>query len=165
MESIVGQGSCFTLELPKGTAINCKPQVEEFASPIEVTDGSQYTVLYVEDNPDNLDLVQKILSEQKNINFLSATLAQEGIVLARAHRPQLILMDINLPDMNGVEALEKLKSFDETREIPVIAVSANAMKADISRAMTAGFTDYIVKPINIIEFIKTIDTVLTKKTG
>jgi CheY-like chemotaxis protein len=74
-------------------------------------------------------------------------------------------MDINLPDMSGIEALEKLKSFDETRETPVSAVSANAMKADISRAMTAGFMDYIVKPIHIIDFIKTIDTVLTKKTG
>ena len=122
-------------------------------------------MLYVEDNPDNLELVQRILSKQNNIKFLPATLAKEGIDLARAYRPQLILMDINLPDMSGIEALEKLKSFDETREIPVIAVSANAMKADISRAMTAGFTDYIVKPIHIIDFIKTIDTVLTKKIG
>ena len=62
-------------------------------------------MLYVEDNPDNLELVQRILSKQNNIKFLPATLAKEGIDLARAYRPQLILMDINLPDMSGIEAL------------------------------------------------------------
>jgi signal transduction histidine kinase/CheY-like chemotaxis protein len=165
VESTLGQGSCFSFELPMGKGLEKASLTKESIVPIESEGEDHHTVLYIEDNPDNLALVQQILVEQPNIKFLSAVKAQSGIELARSHQPKLILMDIDLPDMSGIEAMEILKSFDETRGIPVIAVSANAMEKDIDKAMDAGFKDYIVKPINVPRFIKIIDDILSKETG
>ncbi|MCH7569537.1 MAG: response regulator [Deltaproteobacteria bacterium] len=120
----------------------------------------QYTVLYIEDNPTNLLLVREILSTRPNITFLSADDAELGIELAQARCPDLILMDINLPGMDGIAATKQLQIYKETREIPVIAVSAYATEADKKKAMAAGFKDYITKPFNISEFLETIDEIL-----
>ena len=134
-------------------------------NPIEAEGRTSHTILYVEDNPQNLELVQAILNEQQNIKLLTASHAQMGIDLAITHQPNLILMDINLPEMSGIEALEKLKLIDETRNIPVIAVSANAMKSDIDKAIEVGFIRYVVKPIDIAVFVKTIDEILNMNKG
>ncbi len=120
----------------------------------------QYTVLYIEDNPTNLLLVGEILSTRPNITFLSAVDAELGIELAQARCPDLILMDINLPGMDGIAATKQLQTYKETREIPVIAVSAYAKESDKKKAMAAGFKDYITKPFSISEFLETIDEVL-----
>jgi len=120
----------------------------------------QYTVLYIEDNPTNLLLVSEILSTRPNVTFLSAVDAESGIELAQAHCPDLILMDINLPGMDGIAAAKQLQTYKETREIPVIAVSAYVTEADKKKAMGAGVKDYITKPFNISEFLETIDEVL-----
>lgn len=167
VESTIGRGSCFTIELPLVTNKDnkCDPLIQESASPIEEEGRTSHTILYVEDNLQNLELVQAILNEQKNIKLLTASHAQMGIDLAISRQPHLILMDINLPEMSGIEALEKLKLIDETRNIPVIAVSANAMKDEVDRAMAAGFIKYIVKPINITIFVKTINEILNDKKG
>jgi CheY-like chemotaxis protein/anti-sigma regulatory factor (Ser/Thr protein kinase) len=164
LENTPGQGSCFIVELPMGKDIEYESQAKEVVISIEADGKNLHTVLYIEDNPANLALVEAILSEQPNIKFLSAPQAKLGIELALSHHPQLILMDIDLPGMNGVEAMEQLKSFDETRDIPVIAVSANAMKKDIETAMAAGFKDYVVKPIDMMGFVKAINDILIKKT-
>ncbi len=164
LESTVGHGSCFAVELPMAMSTGniCESQTKTPFSSIETDEKIRHTILYVEDNPQNLELVQAILSEQSNIKLISATRAQLGIDLARSHQPHLILMDINLPEMSGIEALEKLKSFDETRSIPTIAVSANAMKEDIDKAMAAGFNNYIIKPIDITVFMKVITETLNR---
>ncbi len=117
----------------------------------------RYTMLYVEDNPANLKLVESILQRRPNISLLSASQAQPGIELARSHQPNIILMDINLPDMDGYEALKLLECYDDTKNIPVIAISANAMPKDIERGKSAGFKDYVTKPINVNKFLEVVD--------
>ena len=120
----------------------------------------QYTVLYIEDNPTHLLLVNGILSTRPNITFLSAVDAELGIELAQARCPDLILMDINLPRMDGIAATKQLQIYKETRKIPVIAVSAYTTEADKKKAMAAGFKDYITKPFNISELLEPIDEIL-----
>lgn len=138
---------------------------EEFRTPTktpsaQMEEDLQCTVLYIEDSPTNLLLVREILSTRPNITFLSADDAESGIELAQACCPDLILMDISLPGMDGIAATKELQIHSETREIPVIAVSAYAMEADKKEAMAAGFKDYITKPFNISELLETIDEIL-----
>lgn len=121
---------------------------------------AQYTLLYVEDNPANLKLVEQILQIRSDIKLLSAPGAQLGIDLARAHQPHLILMDINMPEMDGITAMKKLRNYEETCHIPIIAVSANAMESDIKKGLRAGFKAYISKPFNIEKFFIEINRFL-----
>ena len=118
------------------------------------------TVLYIDDSPTNLFLVSEMLSTRPNITFLSAGDGESGIALAQARCPDLILMDINLPGMDGIAATKKLQIQKETREIPVIAVSAHSTETDKKKAMAAGFKDYVTKPFNIRELLETIDEIL-----
>jgi len=120
----------------------------------------QYTVLYIEDNPPNLLLVGEILSTRPNVTFLSAGDAELGIELAQARCPDLILMDIKLPGMDGIAAAKELQTYKETQGTPVIGVSAYATEADKIKAMAAGFKEYIIKPFNISELLETIDEIL-----
>jgi two-component system, cell cycle response regulator DivK len=107
-------------------------------------------VLIVEDNERNMKLVRDLL-QFKGFRTLEADSATEGIALATAHQPDLILMDIQLPDMDGVAALGRLRADPATTDIPVVAVTAFAMKEDEQRLMQAGFDGYLVKPINVRE--------------
>ena len=117
-------------------------------------------VLYIEDNPANLRLVQKMLERIPGIDLYSATNAEMGIELARSKLPSLILMDINLPGMNGYQALIVLRDDELTSEIPVIALSANAMTHDIKRGELEDFDKYLTKPFDISEFLKVVDEVV-----
>jgi two-component system, cell cycle response regulator DivK len=108
-------------------------------------------ILIVEDNEKNLKLVRDVL-QFKGYRTLEARTAEEGIALANAHQPHLILMDIQLPDMDGVTARRRLIAEPATATIPVIALTAFAMKDDRERFLGAGFDGYLVKPINIKEF-------------
>ena len=108
-------------------------------------------ILIVEDNEKNLKLARDVL-QFKSYRTLEARTAAEGIDLAAAHLPNLILMDIQLPDMDGITALRRLMSEPRTAAIPVIALTAFAMKGDRERFLGAGFDGYLVKPINIKEF-------------
>jgi len=91
---------------------------------------------------------------------MSAPDAESGIELARTHRPHLILMDIDLPGMDGITAFRKLKTFEETKNIPAVVVSSNAMGFDINNALQAGFRDYVIKPFEINSFINTVQKAL-----
>jgi CheY-like chemotaxis protein len=122
----------------------------------------KYTILYVEDNPSNLKLVEQILGLNKNINLISAPQAEIGIDLAKSQDFDLILMDINLPGMSGIEAMKILRRIEKTRNLPIVALSANAMEGDIKSCLNAGFTDYIVKPINIPEFLDKTNKLLNE---
>src|SRR5262245_15276186 len=112
---------------------------------------SSELILIVEDNEKNLKLARDVL-QFKGYRTLEARTAAEGLALAQAHRPHLILMDIQLPDEDGVSALSRLKAEPSTAPIPVIALTAFAMKDDRDRFLRAGFDGYLVKPINIKEF-------------
>ena len=121
------------------------------------------TVLYIEDNLVLVDLLKAILLTKPNITLLSAHNTKLGIEMAQTHCPDLILMDIHLPGMDGMTAMKKLQTIEETQEIPVIAISADTMRVDIERAMTAGFQDYIVKPFDMADLLARIDKVLKQQ--
>jgi CheY-like chemotaxis protein len=117
-------------------------------------------VLYVEDNPANLELVSQLVARRSDLRLISAPDALLGIQYARACQPQVILMDINLPGMSGLEALEVLLADPATQHIPVIALSANAVPRDIERALAAGFFNYITKPIVVGKFMLALEAAL-----
>ena len=120
----------------------------------------QHTLLYVEDNPANLLLVEDLVARRPDIRFLSARDGRSGVELALSALPDVILMDINLPGISGVQALQLLANTSTTRAIPVIALSANAMPADIVKGLEAGFFRYLTKPIRVAEFMTTLDEAL-----
>jgi CheY-like chemotaxis protein len=124
--------------------------------------GSQqrFTLFYVEDNPANLMLVEDIIARRPDIRLLSAKDGNAGVALARSALPDVILMDINLPGISGIKALEILVNDALTAHIPVIALSANAIPRDIERGLAAGFVGYLTKPIKIVEFMQTLDATL-----
>lgn len=159
-KSSPGAGSSFYVELP----VCDEPPESESATEINAMPplalDQKYTVLYVEDNYDNLNLIKKIFLRRPFINLISAPDARIGIDLARTYRPDLILMDINLPGMDGVTAMKHLKTIKETKDIPVIALSGNALRSEINKALKEGFVHYITKPIKVSEFLDTVDRFL-----
>ena len=121
-------------------------------------------ILIVEDNERNLKLVRDVL-QVKGYKTIEATTAEDGIKLAREHRPELILMDILLPGMNGIEALEILRADPATASIPVIAVTASVMQQDRKMITEAGFDEYVGKPISVREFLDAVRAALEKKSA
>lgn len=162
--SVPNQGSCFSIELPKcEPPLNMDQEGIPAVAPIDGTEkipDPQFIILYIEDNPMNLSLVERILKQRTDIKLLSAPRAKLGLELARSHRPDLILMDINLPGMNGLEALEYLKIQEETCGIPVVALSANVMQQDMDKAKKVGFYEYLTKPVNIDRFFEVLNKIL-----
>ncbi|MDB5936998.1 MAG: Histidine kinase, partial [Massilia sp.] len=120
----------------------------------------QRTLLYVEDNPANLALVELLIERRSDLKLLTAINGHLGVVLARACQPDVILMDINLPGMSGYGALKMLQNDPVTAHIPVMALSANAVPRDIEKGMDAGFFRYLTKPINVVEFMDALDVAL-----
>lgn len=117
-------------------------------------------VLYIEDNPSNLKVVESLFQYHSNLYLLTASNGASGIEQARQYLPDVILLDIHLPDINGFNVLSRLKQDDRTRHIPVMALSADAMPLDIERGMKAGFTDYLTKPIKLDLLMQALDKVL-----
>ena len=160
VESQPGQGSTFSVTFPlseeEGNVQDLAPK--EMVRKISPSPSRERrVVLYVEDNPANLNLVRHIFRRRPDELLLTAPEAKLGIELAEAHRPDLILLDINLPGMNGLTAFKHLKAMEETRNTPVIAISANAMPRDIKKALKTGFSDYLTKPLDVPEFIRVIE--------
>jgi len=118
------------------------------------------TLLYVEDNPANLTLVEQIIGFRSDMRLVSATSAERGLEIVAEDPPDVILMDINLPGMDGTEARRVLAADPRTAHIPVIALSANAMERDVRRAMAAGFFSYLTKPIDIATLNGALDLAL-----
>jgi PAS domain S-box-containing protein len=163
VESTVGEGSVFWFELNAAAAPQLTADIAEpVADPqAQAQRGALLrTLLYVEDNPANLKLIEQLIARRPDMRLLSATDGNRGIQLARANRPEVILMDINLPGISGIEALRILREDPETAHIPVIALSANAMPRDIEKGLQAGFFRYLTKPIRVNEFMQTLDAVM-----
>ncbi|MGZ4956813.1 MAG: ATP-binding protein, partial [Methylobacter sp.] len=138
VESIVGEGSTFWIELPAAVAEDYLPSDSGVgAAAVQNTYDATHTVLYVEDNPANLRLVRKIISAKTCLLMLDARTAEQGLDIARTRHPDLILLDINLPGMNGFEVLRRLQDNPVTCDIPVIAISANAMERDVKKGLAA----------------------------
>jgi CheY-like chemotaxis protein len=117
-------------------------------------------MLYVEDNPSNVLLMRHIVSEIDGLELVVATNAEDGISLARSLSPDVIVLDINLPGMDGFEVLRVLKSEVATEASPVLALSANAMPREVARGREAGFLRYLTKPIDIHELVAALDEAL-----
>jgi CheY-like chemotaxis protein len=129
-------------------------------SPTAHRDAPMRTVLYVEDNPANLKLVEQLIARRPDMRLLSAVNGSLGVSLAREQQPQVILMDINLPGISGIDALKILREDPATSHIPIIALSANAMQRDIDKGLQAGFFWYLTKPIKVNEFMDVLDAAL-----
>ncbi len=158
-ESTAGEGSFFYIDVP----ISDKTPLvksENKELPTRSSLKTKKTILYIEDIPANVLLVEEILLEKENIRFISASNAQAGIELAQSENPDLILMDIHMPGMDGLTAFDELQSLNKTRNIPVIALTADAMDVDIKKALKRGFKDYITKPINVPIFMHVINKTL-----
>ncbi|RDH84583.1 MAG: hypothetical protein DIZ80_03705 [endosymbiont of Galathealinum brachiosum] len=166
MSSAEGSGSTFWVELKsdelKINVDDLQDDSKLLKNEVENIMKHKYTVLYIEDNPANLRLVNQLLSRRSNIHMWSAPEPLLGLELAAEHKPDLILLDINLPGMDGYEVLKQLKLREITRNIPVIAISANAMPRDIEKGAKAGFDDYITKPINVTTLLETVDKKLSE---
>ena len=166
VESEVGVGTLFWIELAASSAPEL--QLGEHAAGLDRTpsadaprDAPRRKVLYVEDNPANLILVEQLIARRSDLGMLSAVDGHLGIALARQHQPDLILMDINLPGISGSEVLGLLRADPLTAHIPVIALSANALPRDVRKGLDAGFLRYLTKPINVPEFMEALDTALS----
>jgi len=162
-QSIVGTGSVFWFELnlvaaPQFATDSDSPLVP--AQPPTAPGAALRTLLYVEDNRANMELVKQLIARRPDMRLLSATDGMQGITLARIHLPKVILMDINLPGISGLQALKILREDPETRHIPVVAISANAMPRDIEKGLQAGFLRYLTKPIKVNEFMEVLDMAL-----
>lgn len=163
VSSAVGIGSVFWFELkyaaPTPSIVDAEAHRARIVGNAD-TSGRISVVLYVEDNPANLRLIEQMISFRKDLRLLSAPDAHLGIELARAHRPHVILMDLNLPGLSGSEARAILHDDPRTRDIPVIAVSANAMPRDIAHGMAQGFFRYVTKPIDLAALDEAIGSAL-----
>jgi CheY-like chemotaxis protein len=163
VESTVGVGSVFWIELNATVAPNVDVEgLGPAAAPKQpVVPGARLrTLLYVEDNPANLSLVEQLVARCSDMRLLSARNGNLGIQIARDSLPEVILMDINLPGLSGLDALKILRADPVTAHIPVVALSANAMPHDIRRGLEAGFFRYLTKPINVSEFMETLNVAL-----
>ncbi len=168
VESVVGSGCVFWVEL----GLTSAPQfvvrdsdhaeyTEQQAELLRVQAGRpQSTLLYVEDNPANLELVEQLIERRPDLRLLSAADGKLGVEFARAYLPKVILMDINLPGISGIDALKILRIDPLTAHIPIIALSANAMPRDIEMGLEAGFFSYLTKPIKVTEFMEALDVAL-----
>ncbi|HTV19188.1 MAG TPA: ATP-binding protein [Polyangiaceae bacterium] len=148
-QSVLGVGSTFWVEMPVHASTECpserRPRLTTNGAGLEAQRDA--VVLYVEDNPVNVSLLQDLLSDIDRVELVTANTAEHGLTLARERRPNVILMDIHLPGMSGLAALEALKSSPETRDIPVIAVTAAASALERERGERAGFHQYLTKPL------------------
>ena len=161
--STVGAGSVFWIELglvaaPLGDA----GELADAAAgmPLAPADPRRRTLLYVEDNPANLELVEQIVARRPHLQLLSAANGSLGVEFARTHQPDVILMDINLPGISGIEALRILRADPATAHIRIIALSANAVPRDIARGLEAGFFNYLTKPIRVDQFMAALEAAL-----
>jgi PAS domain S-box-containing protein len=161
--SIPGEGSEFCVGIPvhaSATPSSIPRAIHEAGTERLFGEGHRL-VLYVEDNPANVTFMKDLLSAFENIDLLTAATAEIGVDLALGHRPEVIIMDINLPGMSGVEALRALRAAAETKDIPVIALTAAASERDRQRGIQAGFYRYITKPVKVDELLDALEALLT----
>jgi CheY-like chemotaxis protein len=166
--STPGAGSEFWVDLPlhraKPASASDAPQAYAAGSALQGEAGPRYTIVYVEDNPSNIAFMQELVGELERVTLVTAPTAEVGIELVRARRPDVVIMDINLPGMSGYDATRKLREWPETKDIPVIALTAAAMAGDRKRAEDAGFYRYLTKPVRVPELLATLEELLAAKT-
>ncbi len=163
------QGSEFWVTLPQAqpstaaSDLTDKAQALATAAPMAAHLPEHCTVLCVDDNLANLKLITQILQQQRmDIEVVPAHTAQLGIDLAQAHRPDLILLDINMPHLDGYQVLQRLRQLPATAHTPIVAVTAEAIPAAIQKGLAAGFDGYGTKPLEVAPFLQLVDTWLQR---
>ena len=161
--SEVGRGSEFWIDLvvhrAETGATEVTPTPRSTLTPL--APGSvRHTIVYIEDNPSNIAFMRDLVEELATVDLMTAPTAEIGLELVRTHRPNVVIMDINLPGMSGLEATKRLREWPETRDIPVIGLSAAALVKDTSRAKDAGFYRYLTKPVKVAELTQTLEELL-----
>lgn len=164
VNSVLGQGSCFWIELDRCEGVEPYENLEVAKDIVghekdsgPAISNAKYKLLYVEDNPANMRLIQLLMRQHQEYELLMAETGEEGVRMAQSVQPDIILMDINLPGISGVEAAGILKDDLLTKDIPVIAVSANALQDDIKWAEQTGFVDYLTKPLDAKMLFKALN--------
>jgi CheY-like chemotaxis protein len=127
------------------------------------TGAARHKIVYVEDNPSNIAFMEDLVGDLPSVELVTAPTAEIGLDLIHAHRPDAVIMDINLPGMSGLEALQRLRASPETRDIPVIGLSAAALLTDTKRAAEAGFFRYLTKPIKVDELTRALEELLERR--
>jgi CheY-like chemotaxis protein len=166
VNSNLGTGSTFWLELPKAESPlqGLAAQMNSTASE-RATEEESRRILYIEDNFSNVTLVEQMLAERPALELMTAMQGRVGLELARQHSPDLILLDLHLPDMPGWQVLAQLKADHLTRTIPVVVISADATVPQVKRLVSAGARAYLTKPLDIGEFFRVLDEALTPATA
>lgn len=166
VDSVVGQGTSASVDLPlsalpttHATVVSDKVQV---SAPVS---GGAFTILCVEDNLPSYQLVERLVARRPGIRLISAMQGNLGVELAASHRPDLILLDLNLPDISGEEVLRRLRERPDTAPIPVVMLSADAMQKQIDKLLAAGAREYLTKPIEVTRFYALLDELMAKKGG
>jgi PAS domain S-box-containing protein len=152
-------GACFWIEFPlvKGVEEQIAAADRSAAVALRPINGETKTLLYIEDNLSNLSLVEHLLGECAPIKLISAMQGELGIELATRHQPDMILLDVHLPDINGADVLARLKTRPRTRDIPVVILSADATRTQVSRLLALGADEYLTKPLDVDCFLKVIE--------
>ena len=155
--SEAGRGSIFTLRLPAAAATELPPAVFDHTSPASY---QQRLVHYVEDNQTNIEVMRGVLAQRAQITLQTSQLGLDGLAAIRAQRPDLILLDMQLPDISGLELLRHLKQDDAVAHIPVVVVSADATIPSTEQALTSGAAHYVTKPVDVAQFLQIVDAIL-----
>ena len=160
-----GKGSTFWIEIPKtekpiSQQDNIITKDSDESIKDLMIDKLEASVLYVEDKQANIRLMKALTGKIEGLNLMIAMNAYEGITLAKEKQPDIIILDINLPDMNGIDVFKELSDIPETAQIPVIALSAAASKNDIEKGLAAGFKYYLTKPMKLSEIISAMKSLL-----
>jgi CheY-like chemotaxis protein len=152
-----GRGCSFWIELDVTASPVVETPVVE-ATPMLPSDGNRRTILYIEDNLSNVQLVERIVERRPHVDLLVAMQGQLGLELARQHQPDLILVDLNLPDIDGETVLRRLRAEPRMRDTPVVVLSADATPGQIARLRAAGADDYLTKPFDVARFLHLVDS-------
>ena len=170
VESVMGQGSTFSVDLPRVEGpveryerMQPEPATLTAAPNGHAAPGQRHKVLYIEDNPSNLRLIERILGRRGDVDVVSAMQGRFGIELARQHRPSLILLDLHLPDISGEEILRRLLDDPLTASIPVVMVTADATVGQVQRLLSAGAAAYLTKPLDVAQLLGLLDEMLAAR--
>jgi len=165
--SKVGKGSTFWIRLPLATGADIQEEKDQLKKNVEKSiedvGPKSFSVLYVEDNPANMEVMRQIIDMLPGGKLIMANTAELGVSLAEDQQPDMIIMDINLPGMDGIQALQALQENPKTRAIPAVALSASALPSDVERGLGAGFLAYLTKPVQIMQVLDVIKMTLSRR--
>jgi len=158
------RGSSFWVDVPlESPEAELPVPAAHVAADSPLTTGPRHKIIYIEDNPSNIAFMRELMEDLSSIELVTAPTAEIGLELVRAHKPHVVIMDINLPGMSGIEATKQLAQWPETKDIPVIALSAAALAKDTTRGREAGFYRYLTKPVKVDELTAVLEELLADK--